>query len=429
MLEHMSERWLPAWGLAAVAFGGASLIVPLYVVELGGEAFDLGILFATGSFVGVPGALIFGNLADKTGKRRIFVILAMVLTATTMLVIPFLDQILLVIIANALLWFGFAAAVPVLTLLAVAGEPENRWSDLIARLNKFQGIGWAAGLALGFALIAGASTVVDTITAQRWFFGACAACAGAGLLLGLRTLPPDPIAGEEPSPRRLRRRIRDAPRFNIRGAAFPFTPGRFDPRDLHPRNFVERFSPPLGLYFSAVLIIFTGFAVFFAPLPAYLADSGHGSTEIFGLYLVLNVGAAAFFGRAAMLAGKYEVIPVHMGGLLARGIALPLVAVVGVAVGGTLVGLGAISLVFIVIGMSWAVIAVTAATLVTTLAPAAIRGEALGVYGALVAVGGGIGGFVGGWLAGFGYVLAFGSAGGLVLLGIGVVRLLARQTP
>lgn len=53
----MSERWLPAWGLAALAFGGASLIVPLYVVELGGDAFALGVLFASASFVGVPGAL------------------------------------------------------------------------------------------------------------------------------------------------------------------------------------------------------------------------------------------------------------------------------------------------------------------------------------------------------------------------------------
>lgn len=423
----MTDRWLPAWGLAAIAFGGASLIVPLYVVELGGDAFELGILFATGSFVGVPGALVFGNLADRTGKRRVFVLVAMAMTVATMLAIPLLDSIAFVIATNALLWFGFAAAIPVLTLLAVAGEPEDRWTPLIARLNRYQGIGWAAGLALGFVVIAGATTVVDTVTAQRWFFFACAGCAGVGLLLALRTLPPDPKPGEEPSPRRLRRRVRQAARFNVRGAAFPFTPGRFDPRGLHPRRFVDRFSPQLGMYFLGVVLFFTGFGVFFAPLPAYLSAVGYGSSEVFGLYLVLNVGAAVFFGRAAMLAGKYDVIPVHVGGLLTRGIALPLVAAVGVAVGGTLFGLGAIGVVFVVIGLSWAVIAVTAATLVTTLAPAAIRGEALGVYGALVAVGGGFGGLLGGWLASLNYVVAFAVAGGLVVLGTAVVVLLSRQ--
>jgi len=423
----MTERWLPAWGLTSVALGGASLIVPLYVVELGGTAASLGVLFATGSFVGVPGALVFGNLADRTGKRRVFVVGAMLVTVATMIAIPLLGEIPLVVLANAVLWFGFAAAIPVLTLLAVAGEPEDRWSSLIARLNKYQGVGWALGLALGFLVIAGGSRVVDTVTAQRYFFFACAICAGLGLALGARTLPPDPRPGKEPSPRRLRRRVREAARFNIRGAAFPFTPGRFDVRDLHPRKFRERFTPHLALYFAAVFLFFTGFGVFFAPLPAYLAGVGYTSSEIFALYLVLNVGAAIFYGPAAGLAGKYDVIHVHMGGLLARGLALPVVAAVGVAVGSTALGLGAVGVVFLAIGLTWAVIAVTAATLVTRLSPAVIRGEALGVYGALVAVGGGVGGLLGGGLASVGFVVAFGLAGGLVLAGTGVVAVLSRR--
>ncbi len=423
----MTERWLPAWGLTSVALGGASLIVPLYVVELGGTAASLGFLFATGSFVGVPGALVFGNLADRTGKRRVFVVVAMIVTAATMATIPLVDSIPLVVAANALLWLGFAAAIPVLTLLVVAGEPEDRWSTLIAHLNKYQGVGWALGLALGFVVIAGGSRLVDPITAQRYFFVACAGSAGVGLLLGVRRLPPDPRPGRDASPRRLRQRVRQAARFNIRGAAFPFTPARFDARDLHPRTFLDRFTPQLATYFGAVFLVFTGFGVFFAPLPAYLSGEGYSASEIFALYLVLNVGAAVFYGRAAELAGKHDVIRVHMSGLLARGIALPVVGLSGVALGATSIGLGAVGLVFVVIGLTWAVIAVTAATLVTRLSPAAIRGEALGVYGALVAVGGGVGGLFGGWLAGIGFVVAFGVAGGLVVVGTGVVAVLSRQ--
>lgn len=423
----MTERWLSAWGLVAIAFGGASLIVPLYVVELGGDAVVLGILFATSSFVGVPGALVFGGLADRTGKRRSFVLGAMVVAVATMVAIPLLDRIPLVIAANAVLWLGFAAAIPVLTLLVVADEPEDRWSTLIARLNRYQGVGWALGLALGFIVIAVGTQVVDTTTAQRAFFFACAISAGAGLILALGTLPSDPRPGEEPSPRRVRRRVREAARFNVRGAAFPFTPARFDPRGLSPRRFVDRFTPKLATYFLAVFVVFTGFGVFFAPLPAFLSDAGHSSSEIFGLYLVLNVGAAVFYGRAALLAGKYDVLPVHVGGLLARGIALPAVAVVGVIAGGSLFGLGSLGVVFVVIGLTWAVITVTAATLVTTLASSGIRGEALGIYGALVAVGGGGGGLLGGVLADSSYTVAFAVAGGVVVIGAVVVAVLARN--
>ncbi|MXR50259.1 MFS transporter [Halovenus sp. WSH3] len=424
---RMSDRWLAAWGLTALAFGSASLIVPLYLVELGGDAFDLGVLFATGSFIGVPGALVFGNLADRTGKRRVFVLAAMGITAAAMAAIPLLDRIPQVVFANAALWFGFAAATPVLTLLVVAGEPEDRWSLLIARLNRIQGIGWAAGLGVGFAIVAGSSGAVDTVTAQRWVCFASAASAGAGLVLGVRTLPADPAAGTEPSPGRLRRQVRRAGRFNVRGAAFPFAPARFDPRGLHPRVLLRRFSPQLGLYFLAVLVAFTGFGVFFAPLPAHLAEAGYGSSETFGLYLLLNVGAAVFFGQAASLGERFDVTTVHAGGLLLRAAMMALLVPVGVVLRNPVAELWAVGGLLFVVGTTWAVIAVTAATLVTKLAPPAIRGEALGAYSALVAVGGGLGGLLGGWLAAFGYLVAFGVAGGLIGSAAALVVVLSQR--
>jgi len=394
----MGRSWLFAWGLAAVAFGGASLIVPLYVVELGGGAFVLGVLFATASFVGVPGALVFGNLADRTGKRRPFVLAALVVATATTLVIPTLESVPLVIAANAALCLGFAAAVPVLTLLAVSGEPEHRWTAVIARLNEYQGIGWAAGLGLGFVVTAVVSLRYDPVTAQRAFLFVCAASAAAGLALAARALPPDSGTVSEPSPTRLRRRVREASRFNVRGAAFPFTPARFDPRGLRPRVLIDRFSPALATYFAAVLVVFTGFGVFFAPLPAYLAGVGFGSSETFALYFALNAAAAAFYGRAGRLAGRTACTR-YTPARCSDGVALPTVAVVGVAGGSTLFALSATGAAFVAIGVTWAAIAVTAAALVTRLAPPAIRGEALGAYGALVAVGGGFGGIVGGWLA------------------------------
>lgn len=424
----MAARWLWSWGLAAVAFGGASLIVPLYIVALGADASGLGLLFASGSFVGVPGALVFGNLADRTGRRRGFVLLAMAVTVLSMAAIPALESVPLVIVANAFLWLGFAAALPVLTLLVVAGEPANRWSSLIARMNRVQGIGWVVGLGLGFVVIAGGTAELGELTAQRLFFVSCAVVAALGFGIGWVTLPPDSRAGGDAVRGRLRRSMGRAARFDLRGGAFPFTPARFDPRQLDARRFVDRFSPRLAVYFLAVVLVFTGFGVFFAPLPAYLDDAGFGTSAIFGLYLLLNLGAAVFFGTAATLADRYGVERVHVGGLLVRGVAFPLVAGVGIAFGGTLVGVGGVTALFVLVGLAWAVISVTAATLVTALAPPVIRGEALGVYGALVAVGGGLGGLVGGWLGEIGYGLTFAVAGGVVLLGAGVVGLLMLRT-
>lgn len=420
----MARGWLPAWLLCAVAFGGASLIVPLYLVELGGGAFDLGVLFATSSFVGVPAALIFGGLADRTGKRRIFVLVAMAITVGTMLAIPTLESQWAVIMVHALLWLGFAAAIPILTLLVVAGEPEHVWSSRIGRLNRFQGYGWSLGLLVGFLVTSIGAAFFELITAQRMFFVICAGSAALGFLLAARGLPPDHRPDDEPTPQELRRLSRRVPTVNLRAAAFPFSPSRYDPRNLKLRRFIDRFTPQLGLFFAAVLCAFIGFGVFFAPLPAYLSDIGYESGTIFGLYLILNLGAALVYDRVPALAARFATIPVHISALIVRGGTLPGIAIIGIVAGGAAIEIGLTSVTFVVLGLTWAAIAVTAATLVTTLSPALIRGESLGVYGALVALGGGIGGLIGGWLATFGYLVAFGVAGGLVFVAAGGVRIL-----
>lgn len=418
----MSDRWLYAWGLAAIGLGGASLIVPLYVVELGGGPITLGVLAAAAAAAGAPGALIAGRLADRTGHRRGYVLGAIGVVAAGLAVVATVESIPVVIAANAAIWLAFAAATPVLTLLAVVDAPEAAWSDRIARLNEWQGVGWALGLLVGFLVIVGGERLLelDPLALQRTVCLVCAASAGVGGVVATRTLPAGPGAGAGPAPRRLRRALRGAARFGVRGAGFPFTPTRMDPRGLHPRRFVRRFTPTLALYFAAITLAFTGFGAFFAPLPAYLSGAGFGDDAVFGLYLALNVGAAVFFGAAGTLVERYEVTLVHAGSLAVRGVTLPAVVLSGSVLAAALP-------LFVVIGLAWAVIAVSAATLVTQLAPPIVRGEALGVYGALSTLASGIGSVVGGWVAVTGYVQAFGLAGGLIVASVGVVLVLRRR--
>jgi len=418
----VSDRWLYGWGLASVGLGGASLIVPLYAVELGGGPITLGILAAAAAAVGAPGALLVGRLADRTGHRRGYVLGAIGVVAAGLGVVAAVDSIPVVVAANAAIWFAFAAATPVLTLLAVVGAPEADWSDRIARLNEWQGVGWALGLLVGSLVVAGGERLLglDALALQRVVCLVCAASAGVGGLVAARTLPADPGAGVGPAPRRLRRALRGAARFGVRGAGFPFTPTRTDPRGLHPRRFVRRFTPALALYFTAVTLVFAGFGAFFAPLPAYLGAAGFGDDAVFGLYLALNVGAALCFGVAGTLVERYDVTLVHAGGLTVRGVTLPAVVLVGGVLATTLP-------LFVVIGLTWAVIAVSAATLVTQLAPPIVRGEALGVYSALSTLASGAGSVVGGWLAATGYSRAFGLAGGLIFAGVGVVLVVRRR--
>jgi MFS family permease len=421
------HRWLYGWGLGSVALGAASLLVPLYVVGLGGDPFDLGLLGAVAAFVGTPGAIVWGRLADRTKNRRGVVVASLLGVAVVLGATPFLPTIQLVILANALLWLSFAAAGPVLTLLVVADVPEDRWSEEIAALNKYQGYGWAGGLLLGIAWSASVGRLVGPVTSQRYLFVACAVSAAAAAVVLQRTMP-------VPSEGQIRRLDRDrveeflsTGRRGIRGATFRFTPTRlyWRTRSLHPEQMAERFTPTLAAYFLGVVLFFTGFAAFFAPLPLFLTGVGFSSDLVFAFYLIASLGSAAFYTGAGRLSGTYDLRLLQSGALGLRSVAMPLVAVVGAAVAASVVGTLVTGVLFVLIGITWAVIAVTAGTIVTRLAPSSLRGEALGVYTALSTLAGGIGSVAGGALAKeSGFVVAFGVAGGVIVAGAAIVLVL-----
>lgn len=76
---------------------------------------------------------------------------------------------------------------------------------------------------------------------------------------------------------------------------------------------------------------------------------------------------------------------------------------------------------FVGIGVTWAVIAITATGLVSRMAGADL-GVALGVYTAISGIGAGIGSIAGGWMAGaVGYMPVFVLAGATVLVSVIVV--------
>ncbi|MDS0282877.1 MFS transporter [Haloarcula onubensis] len=426
------DRWLSSWALASVALGATSLLIPLYFVTIGGSTLLLGVLAGTAAAAGAPGALLFGRLADGGGNRRALVLVALGLAAAAIAVVSATDAIWLVIAGNAVLWFAAGAVAPVLTLLVTVGSPERDWPGRFAALNRYQGWGWAGGLVLGLAWTTALSGPLGVVYAQRTLLWVCAGVTAAAALLAARWLPREPSGDETaPRPSHVARALARSRRLPVRSATFPVGPARLYwlTRSLHPRQLAARLTPSLSLYFVAVVAVFTGFGVFWGPLPSYLAGTlDYGSGVVFTLYLLSSLGSALCFGLAGRLAERYDTIGLQAGGLLARAVLHPAVAVVGLAVPAGSLGLLTNGVVFGGIGVAWAVVAITAAAIVTRLAPPAIRGEALGLYTAISGLATGVGSVAGGWLGGYGFTLAFGVAGGFVLVGTLLVALIWRRT-
>lgn len=209
---------------------------------------------------------------------------------------------------------------------------------------------------------------------------------------------------------------------------------KFAPLRLHhiasPRRLwalaqgVNGFGPILTRYFYAVTVFFTGFAMFFIPYPIFLKEVlGLSSTEIFALW-VLHSGTSAYFNlRVGLWAERFGSLRVQEAALLLRasvflaiGLLLPALAVQpGLA--RSLVGFF-----FLLTGLTWASVNVTAIAIISKRAHEGLRGQALGTYHALAGLGWVVGSVLGGQIAYFSYPAAFALAAMLVITGWRLAR-------
>lgn len=184
------DRWLKAWVVGYAAAGGASVLLLLYALSLDAGAFLVGLMASTAAFAGVPGALLWGRIAGRTGRRRPFILFALIATSGVLLVSPMLGGPIALVVANAALWFAVTAASPVLNLVVAEGIEQSAWDGRIARLNSVQGYGWLAGLVIGTVWSGVAPRLGYTaISAQRTLLTGLGLLAVAGTVLFLRFYP------------------------------------------------------------------------------------------------------------------------------------------------------------------------------------------------------------------------------------------------
>lgn len=409
-----NDRWLYALTLSAIAAGVTGVLVPLYLVRLGAGAAVLGLAAALSSIVGAPAAILAGRYADRSETPRDIVLAGLTLAALAAVLFPVFGTVPGVVALNAVLAIALAAVGPVVTMFVVSGVPDAAWDARIARLNTYQGFGGIGGLVLGTVWTGLLTPVTSTGTAYRSLFVVAALIAVAAILIAARSLPSRPEDGRDPIGLHLRR---DATFLPGTARAYWLARG-FGRRGLG--QLLRSFPGSLHRYFAAGALFFLGFGAFWAPLPLYLTERGFDASTIFALYVLNNATSTLSFTAVGRLSLTHDTHRLQGGALGVRGIAfmgVGILAVAGVGPGPSLTSLPVVATLLAVIGLTWAVIAVTGTAIVSRRAPGGTRGAILGGYTALSALGGRAGSLLGGWVASQSFGLAFAMAGTLVIAG------------
>ncbi len=422
-----SDRWFYGALLANVAQGGSSLLIPLYAtIVLDATVGDVGWITGIASWVGVLASLLWGRLSDRLGRRKPFVLIGFLGLTASLGLMGLSRSVGQLIVLNALLNLTWLASAAVVTLLAIADTDQWHWESRIGVLHRQMGVGWVLGLMLGSLWTGSLGLMLggQEISLRSLFF-VLATLSAAGALFATRWIREQPL----PQPVEERRFQGLALAAGQLIERFKFAPFRLyhivSPRRLWMTlRGGNEFGLALTRYFYAVIVFFIGFSMFFIPYPIFLKDQlGLGSAEIFALWVV-HSGMSAYFNlRVGKLVERWENRHLQRTALLLRasvflgaGLFLPQLA------GHPGPARVLIAFFFVLTGISWAVVNITAIALISWQVREGLRGQALGTYNALSGLGSVIGSILGGQIARVSYPLAFMLAAAFVLLGWWLTR-------
>lgn len=143
-----SDNWCYAYFPYGIAFGMFSVLVPLYLVEsLGGNLLDLGVMTATATLLGIPASILFGQLPDRFGRTKPFILAAFLSLSLLFFLLSEARSILVFQILYVLLTITDSLHPPSTSVLIAESYHKKSWGTAFSKYNFVVGFAQALGLA------------------------------------------------------------------------------------------------------------------------------------------------------------------------------------------------------------------------------------------------------------------------------------------
>ena len=102
--------------ISAIA-NGLSVLIPLYILALKGDVFDVGVAVALFNLIGIPASLFWGDFTDKIKKNKLIILISIIGTIPILLILYFIAFIPSIEASYGVYSFIATAASPAINIL------------------------------------------------------------------------------------------------------------------------------------------------------------------------------------------------------------------------------------------------------------------------------------------------------------------------
>jgi len=271
---------------ASITAEGLHIVIPLYVLFLGGSVVDVGIVIGLHYALSAIGAVFWGKVIDKYHVKR--AILFICFSAITICSIGlFLTVDLnLVFIISSVAGFFIIGKNPVTQILVMESVSNNQWSKLFTQISIITSLGSLTAFLVG--------SIWDTFFDLRPYFLFCAMISVVATILSIgvgsksiieRHTIVHSIHGI--------RHIFDHTRINFQ---FIFTKIPH-PHDFKPiiSIFQRKMSHEIGILFLTNFLFYFGSNIYFTAFIPFLKKFDFTNSEVFLVYMVQTLVLLTIF--------------------------------------------------------------------------------------------------------------------------------------
>ncbi len=281
-----SKKWMFFVLPASITAEGLHIVIPLYVLFLGGNVVDVGIVVGLHYALSAIGAIFWGKVIDKYHVKRAILFICFSAITICSIGLFFTVDLNAVFIISSVAGFFIIGKNPVTQILVMESVPNNQWSRLFTQISIITSFGSLTAFLVG--------SIWDTFFDLRPYFLFCAIVSVSATVLSVgvgskSTIERHTIVHSIHGIRH----IFDHTRMNFQ---FIFTkiPHLHDFKPIIS-IFQRKMSHEIGILFLTNFLFYFGSNIFFTAFIPFLKKYDFTNSEVFLVYMIQTMVLLTIF--------------------------------------------------------------------------------------------------------------------------------------